>query len=254
MPAHDEEMQQGTEDRSGETLIRKLEQRDRISPEEKQILETAVVRVREVRMDQDLVREGDRPTESTLLLDGFAARYKDLANGRRQITALHVAGDFVDLHSFLLHRMDHGVVTLTDCRIGVVPHGTLRRITERHPHLARLLWLSTLIDGAIHREWLVAMGRRSSLDQMAHLLCELFLRLQAVGRTERNSFRLPLTQAELGDTLGLSTVHVNRIIQELRAAGLITWRGPVVTIENWDGLVQAAEFDPSFLNLMNEPR
>lgn len=247
-------MEKRTEIHPGEALIRKLEQRDRLSDEEKQVLDRAVSRIREFAADEDLVSEGDRPTESSLLLDGFAARYKGLADGRRQITAIHVAGDFVDLHSFLLHRMDHGVVALSPCRVGAVPHETLREITERHPHLARLLWLGTLIDGAIHREWLVAMGRRPAVSQMAHLICELFLRLQGVGRTRGSSFQLPLTQAELGDALGLSTVHVNRTIQELRSAGLITWRDQVVTINDWEGLAAEAEFDPAFLNLLNEPR
>jgi CRP-like cAMP-binding protein len=205
-------------------------------------------------VDGDLVREGDRPTESSLLLDGFAARYKLLRNGRRQITALHIPGDFVDLHSFLLKKMDHGVVALTRCRVGLVPHSTLHEITETHLHLGRLLWLSTLIDAAIHREWLVAMGRRPALNQIAHLVCELFLRLQAVGLTQDKSFELPLTQAELGDVLGLSTVHVNRVIQQLRADGVITWSEKRIVIEDWSHLQQIAEFDPTFLNLENEPR
>ena len=247
-------MQKNAVEHPGDVLIRKLEQRDRLSDEERNVLDRAVARIREYAVDEDLVREGDRPTESTLLLDGFAARYKGLADGRRQITAIHIAGDFVDLHSFLLRRMDHGVVALSPCRTGAVPHEALREITERYPHLARLLWLSTLIDGAIHREWLVAMGRRPAVSQTAHLICELFLRLRAVGRTEGGSFRLPLTQAELGDTLGLSTVHVNRTLQELRAAGLVTWRDQIVTINDWDGLAAMAEFDPSFLHLESEPR
>jgi CRP-like cAMP-binding protein len=247
-------MQMETGNNPGASLIRKLEQRDPLSDEEKHVLANSVARIREFGVDEDLVSEGERPNYSTLLLEGFAARYKDLADGRRQITAIHVPGDFVDLHSFLLHRMDHGIVALTPCRIGAVPHEILRHITERHPHLTRLLWLSTLIDGSIHRESLVGMGRRTALGRMAHLLCELFLRLQVIGQTEGDSFRLPLTQAELGDTLGLSTVHVNRIVQELRTAGLITWRGQVVTIENREGLVEVADFDPAFLHLENEPR
>lgn len=235
-------------------LIHKLEQRDTLSDEERQALQGAVARFKEVRADEDIVREGDRPSESTLLLEGFTARYKLLSNGKRQITALHVPGDFVDLHSFLLKKMDHGVVALTPCRVGLFPHANLREITEKHPHLGRLLWLSTLIDGAIHREWLVAMGRRPALNQMAHILCELFVRLQAVGLTQDKSFTLPLTQAELGDALGLSTVHVNRVVQELRGAGLITWRGETLTIEDWPRLEEVAEFDPTFLHLDNGPR
>ncbi|KLK90491.1 Crp/Fnr family transcriptional regulator [Microvirga vignae] len=235
-------------------LIRRLERYDFLSDEEKQVLKGAVARTKEVPADEDLVREGDRPTDSTLLLDGFAARYKLLRNGKRQITALHVPGDFVDLHSFLQKRMDHGVVAFTPCRIGLVPHSTLRKITDQHLHLSRLLWLTTLIDAATHREWLVAMGRRPAFNQIAHLLCELFLRLQTVGLTQEMSFELPLTQAELGDVLGLSTVHVNRIIKELRTKELVTWRGDTVTIEDWLRLQGVAEFDPTFLNLENEPR
>jgi CRP-like cAMP-binding protein len=235
-------------------LICKLERRDVLSDEEKRALESAVARIKEFRTDEDLVRDGDRPSESCLLLDGFAARYKLLNNGKRQITALHVPGDFVDLHSFLQKKMDHGVAALSPCRVGLVPHPTLRTITERHLHLGRLLWLNTLIDAAIHREWLVAMGRRPALNQIAHLLCELFLRLQTVGLTQDMSFELPLTQAELGDVLGLSSVHVNRIIKELRAQELVTWRGEIVTIEDWTRLQEVAEFDPTFLVLEREPR
>jgi transcription initiation factor IIE alpha subunit len=123
-----------------------------------------------------------------------------------------------------------------------------------HLHLGRLLWLSTLIDAAIHREWLVAMGRCPALNQIAHLVCELFLRLQAVGLTQGTSFKLRLTQTELGDVLGLSTVPVNRIIQQLRTDGLVTWREERVQVEDWARLQEVAEFDPPFLNLDNEPR
>jgi CRP-like cAMP-binding protein len=235
-------------------LIRKLEQRDTLSDEEKRALEGTVGRTREVQADEDIVREGDRPSDSTLVLEGFVARYKLLQNGKRQITALHVPGDFVDLHSFLLKTMDHSILALTPCRLVLFPHENLRRITETHPHLGRLLWLSTLIDGAIHREWLVAMGRRPAVNQIAHLICELFLRLQAVGLTKDKSFELPLTQTELSDALGLSTVHVNRIIQELRADGMVTWRGETIVIEDWPRLQQIAEFDPVFLVLDKEPR
>jgi CRP-like cAMP-binding protein len=200
-----------------------------------------------------MIREGDRPTESTVLITGLAARYSLLRNGKRQITVLHVPGDFVDLHSFFIKTMDHAIMAITPCTVGGVPHETLRGISENHPHLARLLGVHIAVDGAIHRHWIVAMGRRSALEHTAHLLCELFLRLQVVGLTEGYSFKLPLTQAELGDTLGLSTVHVNRVVQELRK-GLITWRGETVVIEDWLRLQELAEFDPTFLSQESEPR
>ncbi|HZH50817.1 MAG TPA: Crp/Fnr family transcriptional regulator [Microvirga sp.] len=235
-------------------LIWKLEHYDQLSSEERRVLASAVSRVREVRADEDIVPEGTRPTESSILLEGFAARYKILMNGRRQITALHVIGDFVDLHSFISKKMDHGVIALTSCQVAVVPHDNLRRISESHPHLARLLWLNTLVDGATHREWLVAMGRRPALGHFAHLICELFVRLEAVRQTDGYSFQVPVTQAELGDTLGLSTVHVNRVAQELRLEKLISWQGETVTILDWERLKQVADFDATYLHFENEPR
>ncbi|PVE24759.1 Crp/Fnr family transcriptional regulator [Microvirga sp. KLBC 81] len=235
-------------------LVLKLEQRDRLSDDEKRVLESAISRVRVVEADEDIVHEGEHPSESNLLLDGFAARYKIFSNGRRQITAIHVAGDFVDLHSFLLKTMDHGVLALTPCRVAVVPHAAIERITDEHPHLTRLLWLNTLVDGAIHREWLTTMGRLSATAHMAHFICELFLRLKAVGRTDGDTIQLPLTQAELGDTLGLSTVHVNRVLQELRKEGLIRWQGDALTILDWERLEKVGEFTPTYLNLQHEHR
>jgi CRP-like cAMP-binding protein len=176
-----------------------------------------------------------------------------LADGRRQITAFHVLGDFVDLPSFLFKRTDHAIAAAGPCRVGVVPHESLTRILEVHPHPTRLLWLSTAADVAIHREWIVALGRRSALSGMAHLFCELFVRLKAVWMVKDQVFRFPLTQAELGDALGLSTVHVNRIAQELRGDGLITWRGGMVTITDWCRLQNLAEFNPTYLDLEQKP-
>jgi CRP-like cAMP-binding protein len=237
-----------------EFLIRKLEERDVLSAEEKEVLASALSRPRSVKADEDMVREGDRPSESILIVEGFASRYKVLQSGRRQITAIHVPGDFVDLHGFLLKKMDHAVGTLTPCTIATIPHDKLRDITERYPHLARLLWLSTLVDSSIHREWLVAMGRRSAREHMAHIVCELFVRLELVGLTQGDTFQMPVTQAELGDTLGISTVHVNRVLQELRGEGLITWRGEKLTIHDFERLKEVAEFDPTYLSLSHEPR
>lgn len=235
-------------------LVQKLSLRDQLPPEERRLLERVAVRVREIARDQDIVHDGQRVTESTLLLDGMAARYKMLGGGRRQISALHIAGDFVDLHSFLLKTLDHGVVALTPCTIAQVPHEFLKELTETSPHLTRLLWLSTLIDAAIHREWITNMGRRAALERTAHLLCELFKRLEAIGRTDGWSFRLPLTQAELGDALGLSLVHVNRVVQALRTQNLVTWEGRVLTILDWERLCTMAEFDSTYLHLNKEPR
>jgi CRP-like cAMP-binding protein len=166
----------------------------------------------------------------------------------------HVAGDFVDLHAFLLKTMDHGITALSRCRVGYAKHGDLKKITEKAPHLARLLWLDTLVDGAIHREWIVAMGRRSRKSHLAHLICELFVRLEGVGRTTGPSFHFPLSQAEMADVLGLSAVHMNRVIQNLRREGLISWVNQTITILDWDKIREVAEFDPTYLSMVKEPR
>ena len=235
-------------------LILNLEQHDRLSDEEKQVLEGAIAHTKTVHRGEDMIREGDRPKESILLLEGFAGRYKLLRNGKRQITSLHILGDFADLHSFYLKTMDHAVAALTPCKIALVPHEAIHQITENHPHLARLLNLSIAVDGAVHRQWLAMAGRASAHVRFAHLLCELFLRLQGMKQTDGKTFRLPLTQAELGDVLGISAVHVNRTLQELRREGLLTWRGNLVVVEDWERLQNVAEFDPTYLNFQKEPR
>jgi CRP-like cAMP-binding protein len=235
-------------------LILKLEQRDQLSVEERRILEGTTSRIKEFRPNEDIVREGETMEFSCLLLEGWTSRNKTLANGRHAITALHVMGDFVDLHSLLLRPMDQTVTAITPCRMALVPHESLREITRHHPHLARMLWLSTLIDAAIHRQWLFAMGQLSSAGQLAHLICELYLRLQSVGQARDLSFTFPITQVLLADVLGISPVHVNRTVQELRRENLITWTGMLIRIEDWDRLSRSADFDPAYLNLSKVPR
>ena len=236
-------------------FIRKLERRDVGSPEEKAALIAAAGSIEVFAAGSDLVSEGDRPTRSMLVAQGFTTRYRLMADGTRQITAIHLPGDFVDLHSFLLKTMDHAVGALSSCRVVTFPHANLKVITEQYPHLTRMLWLMTLLDAAIHREWIVAMGRRSALEQMAHLLCEIFTRLSVVGLGDRHSeLILPINQTELGDSLGLSTVHVNRTLQQLRAEQLIIWQGQSVRILDWDRLASIAEFDAAYLHLDAEPR
>jgi CRP-like cAMP-binding protein len=235
-------------------LILKLERRDRLSPEERRLVEDIPARVLTFAAGDEMVREGDRPAVSTLILDGWAGRAKYLPGGRRSIIALHHSGDFVDLHSFLLKPIDHSVVALTACRVAQTPHERLHEVTERFPHLTRLLWLDTLVDAAVHREWIATVARRNAASRLAHLFCELFLRLQAVERTDGLRFELPLSQEILSDILGLSLVHVNRSLQDIRARGLLTWKSPRVRILDWDGLAELAAYDPAYLNLSAEPR
>ncbi|RRH94976.1 Crp/Fnr family transcriptional regulator [Mesorhizobium tamadayense] len=237
-----------------ESLYLKLGQHDALSENEKALLADAMSVEKYFAIGEDIVPEGSRPTVSTLIVDGLAARYKVLEDGGRQFTSLQVAGDFVDLHAFLLKTMDHGIIALSPCRVVAAQHSTLRVITEQAPHLTRLLWLDTLVDGAIHREWIVAMGRRSKTSHLAHLICELFVRLQVVKKTRGMSFNLPLSQAELADVLGLSVVHMNRVIGALRRMNVIGWVNHTVTILDWNRLVAIAEFDPTYLSMSNEPR
>lgn len=235
-------------------LITMLQRRDSLTDEERTALEAAVSKIKEFGPDEDLVRDGDRATQSNLILEGFAYRYKVLGDGRRQITAFHTAGDFVDLHSFLLKKMDHSVGTLTRCRVAFFPHDKLRELTDRYPHLMRLMWLLTLIDASMHREWITGMGRRSAEGRLAHLFCEMFLRLDIIGQTDGLTFPFPVTQQELGDALGMSIVHTNRLLGRLRKLRLVTFINSRASIENWDGLKELAEFDPTYLHLESEPR
>ncbi|MBX4905805.1 MULTISPECIES: Crp/Fnr family transcriptional regulator [Rhizobium] len=237
-----------------EPLLLNLGSRDVLSNDEENLLRSILVKDRQFAVGEDLVSQGSRPPFSTLLLDGFAARYKVMADGSRQITALHVAGDFVDLHAFPVKVMDHGIVALSPCHVALADHADLRAITERMPHLTRLLWLDTLVDGAIHREWIVAMGRRSKRAQIAHLVCELFMRLKVVRRTRGESFQFPLTQIEMADVLGISVVHLNKTLQALRREGVFTWENRTITIVDWERLQEIAEFDPAYLSISREPR
>jgi CRP-like cAMP-binding protein len=239
---------------NAEALIAALTRRDILTAAERDLLRALPARERVIDADADIVSEGDRPSVCCLLLDGLAARYIITPQGSRQITSINVPGDFVDLHSFPLKTMDHGVVALSECRVAEVPHSTIKDISETQPHLTRLFWTTTLIDASTHRRWLAMMGRSDALTQLAHLLCELYCRFEIVGAVEDFSFDLPITQEELGDALGISTVHVNRMVRELRDRGLIEWRGSLVRITDWTGLAASGAFDPFYLYLQQEPR
>lgn len=235
-------------------MLMKLRARDEISAEEEEILRASITEVRDYAAGKTVVRAGTMLTESNLVVSGIAARYKDLADGQRQILELHVAGDYMDLHGFLLKRLEHNIGALTPLRLAIVPHDRMRVITETSPHLARMLWFSTLLDGALHRERILSIGRRTAIARIAHLLCEISLRLKVVGLGSEHSFPLPLTQADLADVTGLTAVHVNRMLKQLRDEGLLTFRGGEVTIHDWEGLQRVAEFTPGYLYLERLPR
>lgn len=237
-----------------EKLLMKLGVRDTITPEEAAALRASVGTVREAPADKTIIRSGEVVDESTLLIDGLMCRYKDLKSGNRQISELHVAGDFVDLHSFTLKRLDHSIMTLTPCRFALVPHERLKAITEQFPHLTRVLWFSTNLDAAIHREWVLSLGRRPALGRTAHLMCELYYRFRVVGMTDGLSYELPITQTDLAECVGLTPVHVNRTLKALRDRGLVTFRNGLVAIDDLAGLENVAEFTTTYLSLESRPR
>ena len=230
-------------------LVQKLESITDLSEAERQALLALPMQVQEIRPDQDIVREGDRPTRSFLLLDGFVCRYKFTDAGKRQIFAFHTPGDIPDLLTLQLKTLDHSMGTVTSCTVGFIQHEDLHKLLQAHPRLTDVFWRDTLIDAAIFREWMLGIGRRSARTRIAHLFCEMTARLTAVDLVEGNRVPLPITQAELGDALGLSTVHVNRTLQDLRSAGLVEWQGGVMTVLDWENLKAAGEFDPGYLHL-----
>jgi len=230
-------------------LIRKLESIATLSDEERQAIQSLPVRTRVLQPRQDIVRDGDKPSQCCLLLDGWACRYKLLSEGRRQIFSFHVPGDIPDLQSLHLHTMDHSLGTLTEATVAFIPHESLLELIARFPGLAALLWRDTLIDAAIFREWMVGLGRRSAYERIAHVFCEMYLKLQAVGLAGSYRCPLPITQIDLGDALGLSNVHVNRVLQAMRGKALITLRDSTLIIEAWDELNRVSEFDPTYLHL-----
>lgn len=229
--------------------LRKLRLRVSISADEQRIIEDLVSEVREVRPDQTVIRMGQELTCSMILLNGWMARSKDLLGGQRQITELHIAGDFVDLHGFTLKRLDHDLRTLTPCKLAVVPHERLNEMAARHPRLARIYWFMTNIDASIQREWALSLGQRSAISHLAHLFCELCDRLDIIGMADDEEYDFPLTQREVAECLGLTVVHANRTIQELRRRGLIALESRRVRILDRPRLEALAEFDPRYLYL-----
>ncbi len=233
-------------------MIRKLESIFPLSGEERHVLSDLPIQVTVSRPDQDIVRIGDRPSQSCLLLEGFTCIYKLTAEGKRQIVAFHVPGDIPDLQSLHLKVMDNSFATVSACTLGFIPHEALHDLCNRYPRIAAALWRETLVDASIFREWMTGIGRRETYNRMAHLLCELRVRLEAVGLVEGGTFNLPITQTELADAIGASTVHVNRVLQELRADGLIRSKGTQVSILDWAGLKAAGDFDPLYLHLRRD--
>jgi CRP-like cAMP-binding protein len=233
-----------------DTLICKLGQFAKLSRTDMQILRTVTSgRLRHIGAREDVVREGDQPHVVNVFLSGWACRYKMLEDGRRQLIAFFVPGDFCDLNIFLLQEMDHSIGTITPVTVAEMSREVVADILARRPRLNAALWWDTLVKASIQREWTLNLGQRPALERIARLLCELFVRLQAVGLADGGICDLPITQVDLADATGLSPVHVNRTLQELRASNLIVWKGRSLHIPDFGALATAALFNPAYLHL-----
>lgn len=237
-----------------ELLCKSLSRRDELQQTEIDILEGLTQKKATFAKGAELISAHSRTNSSCLVTSGLTARAVMLEDGRRQLTALHVPGDFVDLHALLLKVMDHSVVAMTGCTAVFIPHADLTALTERAPHLTRMLWLSTTVDAAIQREMIASIGRRTPLSHLCHMICELYLRFEVVGLAGNGRFQLALTQSDVADVLGLSVVHTNRTIRDLRATGFVSWKNFDVEIRDFDRLADLAGFDPTYLSLTSEPR
>jgi CRP-like cAMP-binding protein len=240
------------DDAATEGLFRRLANYVELGDAERQALQEAAGSLRAHRSHEDLICEGDMVDAMLLLQSGFACRYKTTPDGRRQIIGYFLPGDVCTGRCFILRRLDYTVSTLAPCSVAMVPHETLHALIDRYPRLARAFGWASLVEESIAHEWLLNVGQRTALERVAHLLCELLFRLRAVGLAAGDTYELPLTQAELADTVALSTVHVNRTLKELRRQQLITLNGKMLNISDVAMLQNIAMFDPSYLHLDGE--
>lgn len=233
-----------------EPMLRKLEYRVKLSTEDKAALLGLPFVVKTVEPRQFIARERELATHACTLLSGFAIRSKVVATGHRQILAIHIKGELVDLQNSFLAVGDHSVEMLTSGRVAMVPRDEMVRIAFERPTVGRALWIATLVEGSIAREWLANVGRRDARTRIAHLLCEFSLRLDVAGTGERTGYELPMTQEQIADATGLTSVHVNRTIKGLERDGLIDRSHPrSIQIGNWRRLADAGDFDSQYLHL-----
>jgi CRP-like cAMP-binding protein len=210
-------------------------------------LDAAICEIRTYGKRRTVSRHNTPLDVSLYLMRGFMCRTIDNNQGDRQLVSVQVPGDFVDLHAYPLKALDHDVSTLTDAEVAVVRHTDLDALVAEEPELARKLWFSTLLDAAIHREWIFKLGRLPSHGRVAHFICETECRLRAVGLSEGAGFELPLTQADIAEICGMTSIHVNRVLRDLRERGLATVRGGVVEVHDPAGLARLGEFNPAYL-------
>jgi len=231
-----------------ECLLRKLQISRSLDADDIKAIERLPVIVRDAGPRSSIVREGERPVQCCLLVEGFACRSKTTDAGKRQILSIHIAGEIPDLQSLHLEVMDHDLTTLSRSTVGFISHDALRVLTRERPIVAEALWRETLIDAAMFREWIVNVGRRSAVVRLAHLLSEIATRLRRKGLAAEDRFELPMTQLDIADALGLTPVHINRVVQELRRAGLLELRKHSVFLPDLPRLRELGDFDDLYLH------
>jgi CRP-like cAMP-binding protein len=229
--------------------IRRLETRSPLGQAGREAIRALPFVFRTLDPSAYIVREGEAPENCALLLSGFAYRHKITGDGERQILSVHMAGEFLDLQNSFLDVADHNVQVLTRAEVAMIPISRLKRLIDDHPSVGRAMWIDTLIDSAIFREWMVNVGRRDSLSRMAHLLCEFALRLEAASLAMDRRYELPMTQEQLADATGLTPVHVNRVLKELGRLGLIERNKRSVAIADWERLRAVGDFSTRYLHL-----
>ena len=230
-------------------MVRKLQNWAALDEQDRAALLALPHSLKRIERHHYIVREGDRPTHSCLMLSGLSYRHKIVADGARQILSIQMAGDMVDLHNSLLGMADHAVQALTACQVAFIPREAIRKIAFERPAIGLAMWHDTLVDGSISREWLANLGRRDARTRLAHLLCEYALRVEAAGLGSPMTWELPMTQEQLGDCTSLTPVHVNRMLKSLEDDGLITRSQRSVTVNDWKALAETGDFDSAYLHL-----
>lgn len=238
--------------RAFEKYLRRLVLRSDLSADEQAVITALPGEFSRIGPQRDMVSPGQDMAHACLMVSGLAARFDQLANGQRQFTAIHIAGDMCDLHSVPAPIAGWGIQALTDTVYLRVPHDALRALIADHPAIAIAFWRDTIVDASILSKWISALGRRSAEARLAHLLCEVAIRLEQSGAGTRQEFRLRATQSHIADFLGISTVHVSRSLQSLRARGLVEVQDYSYHVPDFPALASFAEFDPTYL-LLHEP-
>ncbi len=229
-------------------FVKKLSGLAELTAADAAALEHATVNPRRYIARQDLIREGDESGPMFVVLDGWLCRYKILPSGTRQIMAFLMPGDACDLHIKLLAEMDHSIQAITTAMVATITRGEMQALMQKHPNIASAMYSAQLIDESIMRAWIVSMGRRSSTERVAHLICELYIRARIIGLTDDGEFALPLSQLVLADALGMTAVHINRVLKELRLSGAMALKRRSVMILNPAQLIQIAGFDENYLH------